>query len=170
MKENFDKSLSYVLRSEGGYVNDPRDPGGATNCGITQKQYDAWRRSHNLPSRAVRDITDLEVEAIYHKLYWDRVAGDSLPAGLDYAIFDFAINSGPARAVKFIQRIVGVVEDGEIGPKTLKAISSHSAESLINDLCDSRQRFVESLSTFKYFGRGWTIRIRKVRERALAML
>src|SRR5690349_1648581 len=103
MRANFDASLAAVLHHEGGYVNHPRDPGGATNKGVTQKTYDNWRVDHGLPPQSVRLITPAEVMAVYKRRYWDAVKGDSLPAGLDYCLFDLAVNSGPVRAITFLQ-------------------------------------------------------------------
>lgn len=169
MKQNFEQSLHYTLKSEGGYVNDPQDPGGATNKGITQSTYNAWRRQHNLPIQDVRIISDLEVEAIYHNRYWDPIVGDDLPSGLDYATFDFAVNSGTARAAMKLQTLVGAVADGHIGPMTLSRIRALPTPQLIDDLCSARQRFLEALPTFGRFGNGWTARVKEVRAQAKAM-
>ena len=105
MKANFDKSLALVLVHEGGYVNHPKDPGGATNRGVTQAVYDAYRKTRGKAGQSVKFITDEEVNAIYKFQYWDRVQGDLLPAGLDYAVFDFAVNSGVGRASKYLQAV-----------------------------------------------------------------
>lgn len=170
MKENFDLALGYVLGHEGGYSNHPRDNGGATQWGITHGVYDAWRKSKGLPKRDVRNLTREEMIEIYRDNYWHAVKGDDLPAGLDYAIFDFAVNSGPARAAKFIQKLVGVNQDGVIGAKTLTAIYQKNAKDLIEDLCDARLAYLQRLDDWDVFGRGWYRRVTETEERALKMV
>jgi len=170
MQSTFEDALSLVLVHEGGYVNHPRDPGGATNKGITWRTYAAWRRSRNLEPQSVKLITDEEVAAIYKQQYWDAVRADDLPAGLDYAVFDFAVNSGPARATKFLQRILGVQADGNIGVLTLRAANSHrNVEIVIKQLCDNRLAWLRKLSHFNTFGKGWTRRVTEVKAKAVAM-
>lgn len=169
MRANFDKALAAVLVHEGGYVNHPKDPGGATNKGITQKVYSDWRFAHDLPSRSVKDITDAEVMAIYKHLYWDAIKGDELPAGVDYAAFDFAVNSGVSRAARYLQEAAGVNVDGQIGPVTLAAIKARPAQDMIAALCDARMGFLKRLSTFDTFGRGWSRRVAEVEVRAKGM-
>lgn len=165
---NFDKALALVLEHEGGYVNHPRDPGGATMKGVTQAVYDAYRKVRGRGVQSVRFITDSELEAIYKFQYWDRVQGDLLPAGLDYAVFDFAVNSGVSRAAKYLQAVVGVKQDGIIGAKTLAAIKDPA--QVVNALCDRRMSFLRNLGHFATFGRGWTRRVQGVRAKALEMM
>lgn len=167
MKSNFEQSLDFVLEHEGGYVNHPRDPGGATNRGVTQAVYDGYRKIQGRPVQSVRLITPDELLAIYKFQYWDRVQGDFLPIGLDYAVFDFAVNSGVGRASKYLQAVLGVAQDGQIGAKTLAAIRSPAAA--INALCDRRMGFLRNLGTFLTFGKGWTRRVTSVRAHALDM-
>lgn len=166
MRRNFAPSLAAVLVHEGGYVNDPRDPGGATNKGVTQRTYDVWRVDHQLPKRSVKHITDAEVMAIYKRMYWDKVSGDLLPSGLDYCLFDFAVNSGPRRAATYLQRILGVADDGKIGPVTLDAVEAVPAKDLIEGVCNLRLAFLKKLPTFAHFGRGWSRRVAEVRSKA----
>src|ERR1700722_18553072 len=97
---NFTQALSQVLRHEGGVCDDPRDPGGRTNCGITQANYDVYRKSKGLPPHDVYLMADNERDDIYRTRYWDAVRGDQLPSGLDYVVFDGAVNSGVAQSVK----------------------------------------------------------------------
>lgn len=170
MRANFDASLAAVLQHEGGFVNDPLDPGGATNRGITQGTYDLWRADHQLPLRSVKLITPAEVMAIYKKRYWDAVQGDALPSGLDYCLFDFAVNSGPKRAVTYLQRILGVADDGKIGPVTLDAAEHVPATDLIEGVCNLRLAFMKKQPTFHRFGKGWSRRVAEVRERARGMV
>lgn len=169
-QENFPAALAAVLVHEGGYVNHPQDPGGATNKGVTQAVYEGYRGLRGVPFRSVREISDSEIHAIYRFQYWDRIRGDDLPAGLDYAVFDFAVNSGTHRAAAFLQRSVSQVDDGKIGPATLAAVKTADATQLIDELCDSRQRFLRGLSTFPVFGKGWLTRVKDVREKAKGMV
>lgn len=169
MKDNFDQALAAVLVHEGGYVNNPRDPGGATNKGVTQAVYDNWRQRQGLPTRAVRELADDELHAIYRREYWDRIQGDALPSGIDYATFDFAVNSGVSRAARFLQAAAGVAQDGAIGPATLAA-TQHDPAHIINALVDHRLAFLRSLNTFATFGKGWTARCVEVRAKALGMV
>lgn len=169
MKKNFGMALKAVLVHEGGYVNHPADPGGATNKGITWRTYNAWRRNRGLPDRHVKNITDEEVAAIYKAQYWNVIRGDDLPSGLDYAVFDFAVNSGPARAAKFLQRIVNVNADGQIGQITLEAVAKANTKHTINALCDNRLAWLQRLRHWGTFGRGWTRRVQEVKAMANEM-
>lgn len=169
MIKNYSTALKAVLQHEGGFVNDPKDPGGATNKGITQKVYDAWRKKQDFPKRSVRLLNDLEINAIYKQDYWDKINGDHLPNGLDYCIFDFAVNSGTSRAAKFLQRVLGALDDGQIGPATLGLIKLMPVKEIIDHLCNDRLAFLKSLDTFEHFGKGWTTRIKEVRAKAKEM-
>ncbi len=164
---NFAKCLAYVLQEEGGYVNNPRDPGGATNKGVTQAVYDAYRVKHGKAKQPVIKIASDEVSEIYRAEYWNAVKGDSLPAGVDYATFDLAVNSGVGRAARFLQAAASVTQDGQIGPKTIAAIKYPKA--VTEALCDKRESFLRSLDTFPTFGRGWIARVDRVRSRARDM-
>ena len=157
---NFEECTAWVLVHEGGYVNHPDDPGGATNKGVIQRTYDGYRRRMGQPTRSVRFITMEEVLDIYRDQYWNLVRADQLPSGLDYAMYDFAINSGPKRAVQFIQRLVGVEADGIMGNVTVGAIlAKNDYESLISDLCYKRWNWLKTLRHWKTFGKGWTRRV-----------
>lgn len=169
MRQNFPDALKHVLVHEGGYVNHPSDPGGATNKGITWRTYNGYRDSIGKPRRHVKNITDDEVAAIYKRDYWDVVRGDDLPSGLDYAVFDFAVNSGPSRSAKFLQRIVGVSDDGRIGPATLSAVKARDTKSLIIALCDTRLEWLQRLKTWRTFGRGWQRRVTEVKAHSLSL-
>lgn len=167
MNANFEKALALVLEHEGGYVNHPKDPGGATMKGVTQAVYDAYRKLRGRGVQSVKLISEEELRAIYKFQYWDKVQGDFLPAGVDYAVFDFAVNSGVSRAAKYLQAVLGVAQDGQIGAKTLAAITSPA--NTINALCDRRVGFLRNLKTFLTFGKGWTRRVQGVRAHALEM-
>jgi lysozyme family protein len=159
MQENFSLSLKLVLAHEGGFVDHPKDPGGATNFGVTQKVYDAFRKRRGDGGRSVRKITMSEVEAIYRAQYWAAVRGDDLPLGLDYVVFDYGVNSGPKRAVQTLQAALGVKVDGAIGEVTLAAIERADMADLIEDICERRMAFLKRLKTWKTFGRGWSRRV-----------
>jgi lysozyme family protein len=165
---NFDMALDLVLEHEGGFVNHPRDPGGATMKGVTQAVYDAYRKVRGRGPQFVRHISGDELQAIYKFQYWDRVQGDLLPRGVDYAVFDFAVNSGVSRASKYLQAVVGAKQDGVIGARTIAAIDDPAR--VINALCDRRMSFLGKIGTFAIFGRGWTRRVQGVRAKALEMV
>lgn len=170
MKDNLEPALGRVLAHEGGYVNHPADPGGATNRGVTQRVYDAYRERKGLARRSVRAITADEVSDIYKSQYWDAVRGDELPSGVDYAVFDYAVNSGPRRAIMDLQRELKVTVDGIIGQITMRAIQDAEPFDLIERLCARRMRFLRNLKTWKHFGKGWERRVNEVREGAFALL
>jgi len=172
-QDNFARALDAVLRHEGGYVNHPKDPGGATNLGVTLAT--ARRLGIDVDGDGDTDIIDMKLlkptdaAKVYKYEYWDKVRGDDLPRGLDYAVFDFAVNSGVSRAAIYLQEIVDVAPDGKIGPITLKAVNAGARLSIINRLCDDRLAFLGRLSTFKTFGNGWTARVAGVRSEAMQM-
>lgn len=158
----FNEVLPLVLAHEGGYVNHPQDPGGATNKGVTQRVYDDYRRNRGLETRSVRSITHAEVRDIYRRQYWDMVVADELPAGLDYATFDYAVNSGANRAVKDLQRTVGARVDGQVGEETIRKCreaANANEVDLIARYCDRRMSFLRRLRHWGTFGRGWTRRV-----------
>ena len=166
MKENYAQALKQVLKYEGGYVDHPKDPGGPTNKGVTQAVYDSWRKSQNLPTQTVRNISDPEVAAIYRNLYWDRISGDNLPSGVDFAVFDYAVNSGVSKASKTLQAVVGVTQDGVIGPATIEATKTYIAMAVTN----KRLAFMQSLSIWSTFGKGWAARIADVKNQIKALV
>ena len=165
MITNFDTCLSYVLASEGGFVNNPQDPGGITNLGCTKA---VWAEvvGHPVSEKDMRNLTKDDVKPLYKRKYWDKISGDKLPAGLDYAVFDAAINSGPGRAAKWLQQIVGVPADGSIGPGTLAAVAAKPVQDLIAQYNDTRLQFMQSLSTWGTFGKGWGNRVAQVQSDA----
>lgn len=120
MDRNFNRSLKLVLAHEGGWSDHPKDPGGATMKGVTLANFRRYVKP-NATKDDLRKITDDQISTVYRKYYWDAVSGAELPDGVDYAVFDFAVNSGPARAAKYLQAIVGTAQDGKIGPATLTA-------------------------------------------------
>ncbi len=162
-QQNYDQIMQWLSAYEGGYVNHPKDPGGATMRGVTQRVYDAYRRNIGRPLRPVKQMTNPEHDAIYRQQYWNPVFGDRLPSGVDAAIFDFAVNSGTSRAVKYTQKIVGATADGVMGNMTLAAIKDYcekkSAAELCGALCEARLAFMKRLSTWSTFGKGWQRRV-----------
>ena len=166
MKENFPQALKQVLKYEGGKVDDPRDPGGRTAYGVTQDTYNAWRKKQGLPNADVFTISQADVAAIYRQEYWDSIRGDDLPSGVDFAVFDFAVNSGVSRAAKTLQSVVGVTQDGQIGPATLQAARAYVGLAVTN----KRLAFMQSLSIWSTFGKGWSARIADVKAQVLALV
>jgi len=167
---NASRAIREILKHEGGYVNHPSDPGGATNKGITIATY----RRYIKRSGTIADLKRLTTEQaihVYKAQYWDKVRADDLPSGVDYAVADFAVNSGPSRAAKYLQAVVGVKQDGKIGPHTLKATRQMTAADVINRLCDNRLAFMKRIkggASWKVFGRGWSRRVADVRAKSLA--
>jgi lysozyme family protein len=168
MKENFDAALKAVLKHEGGFANHPSDPGGMTNLGVTKAVWEEWV-GHPVTEKDMRALTPETVQAMYRRKYWDKVQGDFLPAGVDMATFDLAVNSGPGRAAKFLQEIVGAKPDGFIGPQTLTLLAQKDPKQVVADYNAKRQAFLEGLPTFSTFGKGWTRRVSEVTQEALAM-
>ena len=172
----FAACLAAVLEQEGGYSDNPLDPGGATNMGITRKTLAGWRKVTpwtNLPKSAVQSLSRDEAAAIYKALYWTPCHGDDLPAGIDLAVFDYGVNSGPGTSIKALQSELKVVADGVIGPKTLAALAAQIGQTgpgpLITALCDARLNFLQRLATAATFGLGWSRRVASIRTTALAM-
>lgn len=170
MRENFTAALAAVLVHEGGYVNHPADPGGATNRGVTQRVYDAYRLGQGVKAQSVRYITDEEVHAIYKRQYWDVLRCDELPSGVDYAVFDFGVNSGCDRAARYLQMALAnpaVKVDGVIGVVTIDAAKNHQNHAiLVGKLCEDRWDFLTRLPHFPTFKNGWKSRVDGVRRKA----
>ena len=169
MESSFPRALKLVLKHEGGFVNHKADPGGATNKGITLGTFRRYVKKNGTVAD-LKAITDEQVAKVYRKHYWDAVKGDRLPSGVDYALFDYAVNSGPSRAVKTLQSIILVPQDGIIGPQTLAALSRAKPEHVIEVLCAERMKFLKGLKTWGTFGKGWTNRVTAVERDALAMV
>lgn len=164
-KDNFAACLACVLQSEGGWSDDPRDPGGATNKGITLATYQAVRPGATKAD--LKAISDEMVSLIYKNRYWDKVRGDDLPDGLDLVAFDAAVNSGVWRGSKWLQSAVGATADGEIGTKTIRAAKQAKAADAIRRAVQARKNFLLSLKTWPTYGKGWSSRL--VRVEALAI-
>ena len=168
MDRNFARALALVLKSEGGWSDNPADPGGATMKGVTLASFRRYVKA-DATKADLRAISDAQLATVYRRFYWDAVLGAELPDGVDHAVFDFAVNSGPGRAAKYLQAAVGVAQDGRIGPVTVAAAKAKPAGVTIDALCDARLAFLKRLPTWATFGRGWSDRVRSVRVQALLM-
>lgn len=172
---NYEACHARTLSHEGGWSNHPADPGGVTLEGVTQAVYDSYRSGKGLPRKALfaamRTTPEWIAERrdIYRTLYWDKVCGDALPAGVDLAVYDYAVNSGVARAARVLQRLVAVTDDGRIGPVTLAALARHDPATLVERICDERLAFLKRLKTWPVFGKGWGRRVADVRRAAAGM-
>ncbi|MCY0148319.1 hypothetical protein OEG84_11505 [Hoeflea sp. G2-23] len=176
MDRNFARALPLVLKHEGGFVNNAKDPGGATNKGVTLATFRRFVKS-NGTVEDLKSITDAQVSTVYYRGYWAAVQAHALPAGVDYAVFDFAVNSGPTRAAKYLQQVVGVKVDGRIGPLTVAAVERHGVGTVIEDLCNARLGFLKRAKNRKTgallwptFGKGWSRRVIEVRSAACGMI
>jgi lysozyme family protein len=164
----WDEAISRLLRSEGGYVNHPSDPGGPTNFGITIADY----RRYMKPDATAADVRAMKIDeakAIYREKYWRAVRCDELPAGVDYCVFDYAVNSGTGRVPKVLQRVLGLGVTGRVDEATVAAARKREARALIQSICDERMRFLQALKTWPVFGKGWSRRVGEVRVAALAL-
>jgi lysozyme family protein len=165
---NFAPCLAFVLAAEGGYVDDPLDPGGATNLGITLNLLTDWRHSA-VTKQDVMNLNRDEAAAIYRARYWNVVRGGSLPAGVDLMVFDAAVNLGAGRSALILQAIVGTPQDGSIGPVTVAAVVAASPTDTIGALATKRSDYYHSLSTFDHFGAGWIKRVTNAKAVAFEM-
>lgn len=168
MKGNLKHAIELTFGHEGGYVNHPKDPGGPTKFGITLGTLSA-HRGRVCTAVDVKDLTLDEAAEILDKGYWRKVWGDDLPSGVDFAMFDFAVNSGAAQAVKSLQRVLGVTRDGSMGPRTLAAAKGRAPVILIRQLSEERLDFMRGLKTWPTFGKGWSRRVAEVKEAAIDM-
>jgi lysozyme family protein len=167
-EDRFDACLELVLAAEGGFVNHPADPGGATNLGITQRTLSEFREAE-VTVEDVRHLTRAEAREIYRARYWTPMRCADLPAGIDLMVFDFGVNAGPGRSVRLLQRHAGVAADGSVGPITLAAVRACRAPELIGRLAEGRLAYYRGLDTFPTFGLGWTRRVDHARQAALSM-
>jgi lysozyme family protein len=173
MADAFDTCLAFTLRAEGGYIDDPTDPGGATNMGITLATFRQWSDDAELGPAQVQDMTERTARAIYRSLYWNPLRADALPAGVDLSVFDMGVNAGIWRSARLLQRAIGFAGDevdGSIGPETLDAAAKCDPRSLVDDLADRQAAYYRSLFDFRTFGAGWLNRTDARRRAALAMI
>ena len=167
MQNNFQKCLDLVLKSEGGWVNNPADPGGETNLGVTKKVWEEWV-GHDV--KTMKGLTPADVAPMYQAKYWMACYANQLPVGVDYMAFDAAMNMGPGRAVKLLQEAMGCVPDGVIGPRTMQLIAQKDPQDVVNAYSNRKTSFYESLPTFATFGKGWLKRVEDVKFNALNMI
>jgi len=168
MKNNYQEILEHVLDSEGGYSNDAGDAGGPTKYGITIHDVRMYI-DKNATAATVRKLTLDQAKEIYRTKYWNKVSGDDLPPGVDYAVFDYGVNSGIVRAARKLQMFVGVEQDGKIGPKTIAATNLKDPVELVAQICDERLHFLQGLNIWRIFGKGWGRRVREVKALSTQM-
>jgi lysozyme family protein len=147
---NFDEAFEIVIGHEGGYVNNPKDPGGETNWGISKRSY---------PGVDIKNLTKDGAKEIYLRDYWKRLQSDSLPESIRFDLFDTAANSGPGTAARLLQRAVGTAEDGHIGPLTIAAVNALHPWEIRAKFNAARLNFMTYLSIWPEFGKGWSRRI-----------
>ncbi|MEK8050951.1 glycosyl hydrolase 108 family protein [Ideonella sp. DXS22W] len=164
----FLQALPFVLKWEGGYVNHPADPGGATNKGITQKVYDEWRGRQGLPARSVKELEDSEMHALYESGYWLPPKCDKLDDPLNLVQFDTAVNMGVGRAARFLQQAVGAGVDGSIGPGTLQCVANCDPGDALENYCNTREAYYKNLVAgnpkLGVFLKGWMNRLNALRQ------
>lgn len=165
-RERFERCLAETLRYEGGWSDHPADPGGATMKGVTLAVYRTFKGDPKATKADLRAISDTDLKAIYHRNYWLASSCDKLPAGVDLMTFDVAVNSGPARARRWLQEVVGATPDGVVGPNTLARVLAIPPAELITRLSVRRDKFYRSLGTFATFGKGWMARLKDVTAKA----
>jgi lysozyme family protein len=170
MRGNLENCVKLTFGDEGGYVNNPSDPGGPTKYGITLKTLAAYRQS-KVTAADVKGLSLAEAAAILDSQYWRKVWGDELSRGVDYAMFDFAVNSGPAQAIKTAQRLLGVDHDGTMGAITLQAIQKTAAKEFVEKYMTARLEYMRGLGKlWTHFGNGWSERVAHVRVVASNMI
>ncbi|MBS0227653.1 MAG: glycoside hydrolase family 108 protein [Proteobacteria bacterium] len=147
---DFNTAFERVIHSEGGYVDDSRDPGLETKFGISKRAY---------PQLDIKALTLADAKVIYRRDYWQRCRCDELPEGVAFDMFDAAVNSGPGQAIRWLQRAVGVADDGVLGPLTLAAVRRLEPGALRARYSGIRLDFMTQLSTWDAFGKGWARRI-----------
>lgn len=151
----YDRAFDLLMINEGGYVNDPHDKGGETKYGISKTAY---------PNEDIENLTLDRAKYLYKRDYWDRCKCDNLPDALSVAVFDFAVNSGVNRAIKYLQLCLGVKADGQVGNATKGAANRLPIRKVLTDYMDRRLMFLMGLKDFRHFGKGWSARVTRVRE------
>ena len=179
MKENYDTFFDELIKHEGGFTDDERDPGnqrgdghgnrGSTNLGVTAKVWAEWT-GKPAPIEVMKQLTKEDIKPMYKARYWDAVQGDHLPSGVDISVADFGVNAGPSRAAKRLQRLVMANQDGKIGPKTLSMVFNMEPATLLDKYADARESYYRSLKTFEIYGRGWLRRNDEVLEKAKSLM
>ena len=167
MANDFKECLDLVLKSEGGWVNNPKDPGGETNLGVTKAIWEEWV-GH--PVESLKNLTKDQVAPLYEQKYWRPCYGEVLPRGLDFIVFSMGVNAGPGRAVKLLQSSIGCLPDGVIGPRTRGLIRNSDITTLVAKFSEARREYYRSLKTFPIFGKGWLTRVDREESEALNMI
>ena len=163
--------LTHLLELEGGFTNDPADPGnqlsdgrpGCTNLGVTQRAWEEYI-GRKVTHDEMRALTRTDVDPFYRALYWDSVRADELPAIIRYAVFDAGVNSGPGTAIRWLQQAVGATPDGILGPKTLAAIHELNHDATLRRMLAKRLTAMTSMSGWPSFSRGWARRVATLLE------
>ena len=169
MISNFPAALALVLKAEGGFVNHPRDPRGMTNLGVTRNVWRDWV-NRNVDEAEMRSLTPELVTPLYKARYWDACHCSDLVRGVDYAVFDSAVNMGPGRAARLLQAALGVTADGAIGRATIAAAAAADPVELLEAFSLGKEAFYQSLPTFGVFGKGWLNRVAHVQDAAEQMM
>lgn len=147
---DFDTAFEKLIGHEGGYVNNPADPGGETKYGISKRAY---------PGEDIKNMTLARAKALYLRDYWGPAGCDAVPDGLKFDLFDLAVNSGVTTAIKLLQSSAGVISDGVLGPRTLQALNSMPVHRLVARFNGWRLAMMTNLPTWNQFGKGWTRRV-----------
>lgn len=167
MKENLNEGLEIILEAEGLYSDDPKDSGGATMRGVTQKVYENYV-DRPVSKDEMKTLSVADVTPIYKEEYWARVKGDLLPAGVDVQVMDMAVNAGVSRAAKLLQKVVGTTVDGGIGRQTLAAVEKMNSVDIIENYAAQREAFYKRLNQPR-FEKGWLRRNDKIKMVALKL-
>ena len=168
MQNNFKECLDLVLKSEGGYVNNPADPGGMTNLGVTKRVWEEYT-GHGADEKEMRSLTPEKVAPLYEQKYWRPCYGEVLPRGLDYSLFTFGVNAGPGRSVKLLQQSLGLVCDGVVGPKVREKLGNSNIADIIRNFTNLRREYYKSLNK-PMFEKGWLNRCDREEKEALEMV
>jgi hypothetical protein len=166
---NFGRCIDVILKWEGGYTNDPQDPGGATNWGITLNELKIWRENQSLTAVDVQNLKKDEAIEIFRSNYWNKMRCDDLPAGVDLVVFDFGVNAGISRSAKMLQLVVGANQDGSVGPATIAATNAQDPIAVVKSMTEKRLAYYQSLPGWGHFGKGWSNRTNDVGQIALQM-
>ena len=167
MQGNYQECLDLVLKSEGGWVNNPNDPGGETNLGVTKR---VWEEYVGHPVESLKKLTKEDVAPLYEQKYWRPCYGEVLPRGLDFLCFSFGVNAGCGRSVKLLQQSLGLVSDGVIGPRVMQKLRESNIADVIKGFSESRREYYRALKQFPVFGKGWISRTDKEEQEALQMV
>lgn len=167
-QEPFITCLAFTLKYEGGYVDHPADPGGATNLGVTRATLAKWR-GRPVTKAEVKALSRAEAGEIYRRYFWNPCGGPSLPAGVDAVMFDWAVHSGPSRAVRALHKVLKIEQAATPGAALRSALTKADPLATIRLLCAERRRFLARLKGFAVFGRGWSRRVDALEKTALAL-